>query len=822
MDVHPDWNDHRGVSHVDAARQLEEDVVTCGNGETKIQVQIMYDYYPTETIWEITKDSNTTESISVVGKDSDELQRIDYMVCLDYCKGYTFKISDTYNDGFNLDENENEGEGFDFYYKVSAFKVNGDLIDIVEKTAGWSFTGHASHALNADPEMLCPSLAPSISSSPSKSNVPSAAPTVTGCSDLDKTYVVLELKTDDVATDTTWEIRDSSGAVTRVGNNLLPNKKYIHKFCLDVCKGYKFTIFDSGKDGMKGYCNIKTYGDADENGDMELKTEITGCQDNFGANQTLVLEADPYIRCLSAAPSLSLTPTESSSPSISISPSASPSLSPTPVPCNELETKINVFVKVDAGFSTKVYNLTTSNGEVLYEKKDFAEFGETDDTYCVSKCQDVTFELFDTKKLGFSQGGGFWAINYLEFNKSITNTSDGFWWSQSHRLDHDPEMECPSNAPSDVPSLSTQPSDQPSISSVPSESAQPSNSPTTFEQKLDSVRLPLVFNKDCVVSLNTLEDIQLNCSFTTTDREATKAEIVYGECAENVEFFENGSYREAQSEGVKDSKVEVNIQFADKVTAAKKNSGTFTEKFCIRSDVLLPIDGELVSVAAKKIDAYVQMTYSIEEGFSVSGIKTSAFEIDSADSSAVRTENVDAYRCDKNGNVLDVSTKVGDTLNICVATPDDDVTLEVTGLVLKDDSTSTTLSLPIVDSIPSFVTAVTELSGIDLPSGLGLSHIQVVSTLMTPSIFDLAGGKTLTASGTVDITYVSPSSRMLKETSRALQAEGEASFRVSFVLMEKELPSIARGGDEYNGASITSSAIATMSMMITGMACYLM
>lgn len=89
----------------------------------------------------------------------------------------------------------------------------------------------------------------------------------------------------------------------------------------------------------------------------------------------------------------------------------------------------------------------------------------------------------------------------------------------------------------------------------------------------------------------------------------------------------------------------------------------------------------------------------------------------------------------------------------------------------------------------------------------GKRNVQVVSTLMTPVIFDKAGRETVFASGTVSIDYFdNTAGRMLESKNRNLQAgkTKTSSFNVDFDIAKKELPSIAKKKSGLkNGGDVT-------------------
>ncbi len=86
---------------------------------------------------------------------------------------------------------------------------------------------------------------------------------------------------------------------------------------------------------------------------------------------------------------------------------------------------------------------------------------------------------------------------------------------------------------------------------------------------------------------------------------------------------------------------------------------------------------------------------------------------------------------------------------------------------------------------PNFVTFSSEKS----VAGCS-AMVQVVLTLMVPSIVDQAGGRVISTAGTVSVTYTCHVFQ--KTSSHTIQAVIETSeFEVGFSLMEEDFPAIA-------------------------------
>lgn len=95
-----------------------------------------------------------------------------------------------------------------------------------------------------------------------------------GCTD-----VVVTLKTDSYASETSWVIKDGSGTTLHTGDNYSNNTTYTGTFCLES-GDYTFTIYDSYGDGI-----CCSYG----NGNYTVESEGTtlGSGGSFGSSETV-------------------------------------------------------------------------------------------------------------------------------------------------------------------------------------------------------------------------------------------------------------------------------------------------------------------------------------------------------------------------------------------------------------------------------------------------------------------------------------------------------------------------------------------------------
>ena len=263
--------------------------------------------------------------------------------------------------------------------------------------------------------------------------------------------------------------------------------------------------------------------------------------------------------------------------------------------------------------------------------------------------------------------------------------------------------------------------------------------------------------------------------------------------------------------------------FFPAVSADEKNCGenpqvdgdikycTVLRPFCARAELFDTSNGD-TSVLAEILEGVVTYKYYKNGDFST-GVTTEAYVPNTADTEVdITNANLGAYRCEDNGNEVEDDTKVtmGQILNVCIHSTNTDVTVAITEFQLKNGDT--VISEPISSTgQPNLVTAVKfEADGSN--QGVATSNIQVVSTLMTPAIFDQAGGQTLTATGKANLTY---GGRKLKQVCfRALQDSDDESFSVEFELTGGEIPAIAMGS-KANTAS-TVGVLGAMASMAFG------
>ena len=114
----------------------------------------------------------------------------------------------------------------------------------------------------------------------------------------------------------------------------------------------------------------------------------------------------------------------------------------------------------------------------------------------------------------------------------------------------------------------------------------------------------------------------------------------------------------------------------------------------------------------------------------------------------LRASKPTTYHCNADGTD-ETSTGdviIGSMLNICVYSTYLGVLLAVTDLELKQGTTL--LSTCVGGGSPDFVTKINEITLVEVKQ-----NVQVVSMLMTPGIYDTAGGRTISASGSATISY---------------------------------------------------------------------
>ena len=316
------------------------------------------------------------------------------------------------------------------------------------------------------------------------------------------------------------------------------------------------------------------------------------------------------------------------------------------------------------------------------------------------------------------------------------------------------------------------------------------------------------------------QDKSVECTFNSTIPSTT---LIAAFVATNTNEFcsEDNSVTEVTSTSYPDAVagssmivVDLDLENHPTVKASKlMNTGNSSDvKFFLRADMYDNsfLDGP--SILLKKVDFQATIKWTSEVEFSVDDLSTSVVETDTVTESDTHLVSIEAYRCNADGS--DATTAgavtVGSTLRICVDTTDEDVELTVKELALKDGTTP--LSNPVGSSSgPNFLTTITEVTSIE-----GKTNVAVVSTLLTPAIFDKAGGETILASGTVSILYIDTRGRMLERETRDLQAGKieTLGFDVEFEIAKKELPSVAKKDSEcQNEGEVAGAGILNLSAL---------
>ena len=320
--------------------------------------------------------------------------------------------------------------------------------------------------------------------------------------------------------------------------------------------------------------------------------------------------------------------------------------------------------------------------------------------------------------------------------------------------------------------------------------------------------------------------MNVKCTFDTTMEGFT---LVAGFVATDVCSEDNSSTQiTTDTQGAvasSSSTVVIEKNIEEMFNTIEKKNGSQTLNFCLRADLYDSTNVEYGSIILKKIDFEGTVEFNQEGNFSSADITTSSVESKQVTGSGTRDVSITAYRCTAEGTNAVGDVTIGSTLNICVYSEDEDVDFTtVKELVLTHEDgtgTVTVLSTPVSSSTgENFVTTINAIPLID-----GKKKVQVVSTLMTPVIFDKAGGRTISASGTVSIEYIGVN-RMLESKNRDLQSSktDTSSFNVDFDIAKKELPSIVKedssrenGGDvaEVFGA-VSFAFMAAVGIIVIG------
>lgn len=253
------------------------------------------------------------------------------------------------------------------------------------------------------------------------------------------------------------------------------------------------------------------------------------------------------------------------------------------------------------------------------------------------------------------------------------------------------------------------------------------------------------------------------------------------------------------------------------VTLEDKNSGSATMQYCLRAD-LYDDSNDTVSIAAKKVDLQIDITYQTEGDFIISNIQTSEFVASSTSTSATRSVGIKVFKdsCSTGCEILDGDTngcfanqvEVGSILALCLKALENDV--DLTGIESATVQAADYSSAIVVFSedgsagTDNFVTTTKVADG-----------EVTLETLLIPAYYDaLDGGASgsLEVSGTVLLSYVDIAAENQRRLGRDLQdgdqVQEDSPFSISIPLNNpSDVPEIAQGVDESSASSFNMAMV---------------
>lgn len=320
----------------------------------------------------------------------------------------------------------------------------------------------------------------------------------------------------------------------------------------------------------------------------------------------------------------------------------------------------------------------------------------------------------------------------------------------------------------------------------------PTLSPTSLLHWLDGETIILTCNSEPTASAPVGSE-KLKCTVDNGNPGIMKVIMKPKETDQTCAQMELSTATEGSGNGVT---VDVGLSASD-INDASRDEGykVVVKKFCFRADAYSEENqNQEDSILADMWEITTTYKYAPDGTFEVD-INTSEFSAEEISTSVQRDASVEAYHCKEDGEEFEGdSLSIGDILYICVKPNDDDVTLKVTELVLK--SGETTIIAPISESGgENFLTKQTTIDE---------DSVQVVSTLMMPTIFDNYGNQEIVAAGKVEITY--KVNRKLEVVSRFLQGQEASDERSDFTLsvnLSKEDKIVASGGATHRVFGVT-------------------
>ena len=333
---------HRNAAQDDLMPRTHVSIpeTSCADNEYEFTLVLRTDFYAEETSWELLGDdlsiivaSNGMLFPSTVYTDKS---------CLS-AGCYTYKIYDSFGDGIRIRNNNGSYKGF---------------IDGSEIFFGGSFLDSASEAFCVGPVFL---------SNPVGCNVKAG-----------HTFdLTLQIRTDDFANETFWDLRDyDDNVVDSHDATYADNQEYTYDATYPGgC--YTFTIYDSWGDGF--CCSL---------GDGEVKGTIDG-EDAFKIKKFDSSYSTSFCNCGD-------TKTEMPSSAPTKSPTSPPTSSPTQTLCrnNEVHFDVEMMVDIERNGHDITWEVSSQTGDVVLTGGNKFHHNSRSKTFtnCLrSGCYDISF-----------------------------------------------------------------------------------------------------------------------------------------------------------------------------------------------------------------------------------------------------------------------------------------------------------------------------------------------------------------------------------------------------------------------------------------------
>jgi trypsin len=354
------------------APTISPTLTPCLDGEMDVQFHLTLDNFPEDNSWELISGGNLIET--VVSYTEPHSSHI-YRWCLVEKDCYTLSIVDDYGDGFlfggyTLSVDSNTIMSYDD-------NLFGDSVQF----------GYCT---------LHPSVAPTMSQSPSTSHspsvVPTTAPSEVKCME-NEMKVIFLLKLDFYPEDTSFSFFINHGdVIASVSDYTVKYGDYRYSWCVPKMYCYTFSVEDSYGDGFFDDTGYELYVDGD------IIMSYDSCCDKNGES---IILGDCSVM-------------GSSSPSIS--PSSPPTIS-----CEENTSLISLEIFTDRFPNEISWTLTDANLQMI--GKDHYNFSDDFKLFkydwCLLQEADYTFTIKDTYGDGLIEGGYYkLACDSIEMIKS--------------------------------------------------------------------------------------------------------------------------------------------------------------------------------------------------------------------------------------------------------------------------------------------------------------------------------------------------------------------------------------------------------------------